>query len=111
MALEDIFPFLEKPALNFNYILLLVVSSIEEPIPGWIDNFNGPVGMFVASGLGNIFVPQQLMLYFFFNIKFLKGILRAAHGDPNVCLDYMPVDVCVKGMITAAYKKCLEGHQ
>ncbi|XP_055912310.1 fatty acyl-CoA reductase 1-like [Eupeodes corollae] len=67
----------------------IVVSSVEEPVPGWIDNFNGPVGMFIASGI---------------------GILRTAHGDPNVCLDYMPVDVAVKALIVAVYKKCLEKH-
>ncbi|XP_055842354.1 fatty acyl-CoA reductase 1-like [Episyrphus balteatus] len=73
----------------FIYRPSIVVSSIEEPVPGWIDNFNGPVGMFVASGI---------------------GILRTAHGDPDVCLDYMPVDIAVKGLIVAVYKKCLENH-
>lgn len=31
---------------------LVVISTLSEPMPGWIDNFNGPVGLLVASGKG-----------------------------------------------------------
>lgn len=30
----------------------IVVSSLDEPMPGWIDNFNGPTGLLIACGLG-----------------------------------------------------------
>lgn len=30
----------------------IVVSAMEEPIPGWIDNFNGPVGLLIACAIG-----------------------------------------------------------
>uniref|UniRef100_A0A1A9WVE3 Fatty acyl-CoA reductase n=1 Tax=Glossina brevipalpis TaxID=37001 RepID=A0A1A9WVE3_9MUSC len=61
----------------------IVVSSIFEPVPGWIDNFNGPIGLLIACGL---------------------GILRTSHANPNVRADIVPVDVCVQGLILAAYK-------
>uniref|UniRef100_A0A1B0ALP3 Fatty acyl-CoA reductase n=1 Tax=Glossina palpalis gambiensis TaxID=67801 RepID=A0A1B0ALP3_9MUSC len=61
----------------------IVVSSIFEPVPGWIDNFNGPIGLLIACGL---------------------GILRTSHANPNVRADIVPVDVCVQGLILAGYK-------
>ena len=30
----------------------IVISSISEPMPGWIDNYNGPVGLLVGCGFG-----------------------------------------------------------
>lgn len=30
----------------------IVISALEEPIPGWIDNFNGPVGLLLACAIG-----------------------------------------------------------
>lgn len=30
----------------------IVISSMEEPFPGWVDNFNGPVGLLLACGIG-----------------------------------------------------------
>lgn len=41
--------------LGFTIALLrhfTVVSSMEEPVPGWIDNYNGPTGIVVAVGTG-----------------------------------------------------------
>ncbi|KXJ70568.1 hypothetical protein RP20_CCG023141 [Aedes albopictus] len=62
----------------------IVISSMRDPIPGWIDNFNGPVGLLVGSGI---------------------GICRTMYCDPNNVADYTPVDVCIKAMIVAAWKK------
>lgn len=31
----------------------IVICAMEEPIPGWVDNFNGPVGLLMACGIGN----------------------------------------------------------
>ena len=59
------------------------MSSIEEPSPGWVDNFNGPIGMLMACGV---------------------GILRTNHGDPDVINDLIPVDVTVRSLLIAAYK-------
>ena len=30
----------------------IVISSLEEPMPGWVDNFNGPVGLLISCGIG-----------------------------------------------------------
>ena len=44
--------------LIYNNLLLMPVrpsivgASWKEPFPGWIDNFNGPTGIFAAIGNG-----------------------------------------------------------
>ncbi|XP_047513279.1 fatty acyl-CoA reductase 1-like isoform X2 [Pieris napi] len=60
----------------------IVISAIEEPLPGWIENFNGPVGILIASG---------------------KGILRSVYSDPDLAADYIPVDVAIKMFIAGAW--------
>ncbi|XP_066587954.1 fatty acyl-CoA reductase 1-like isoform X2 [Prorops nasuta] len=62
----------------------IVISSFEEPVRGWIDNFNGPVGMMVGGG---------------------KGVLRAVFADKKASSDYMPVDMAIKTMMIAAWKR------
>ncbi|XP_045770546.1 fatty acyl-CoA reductase 1-like [Maniola jurtina] len=62
----------------------IVLASVKEPAPGWIENFNGPVGLIVASG---------------------KGILRTLYADPLVSGDYIPVDVAIKGFIAASWTR------
>lgn len=65
----------------------IVISSMKEPFPGWIDNFNGPVGMLVGSGL---------------------GITRTMYCNPDNIADFTPVDICIKAMIIAAWKRAHE---
>ncbi|XP_076178028.1 putative fatty acyl-CoA reductase CG5065 [Ptiloglossa arizonensis] len=65
----------------------IVISSIDEPVSGWLDNFNGPVGMLIGGG---------------------KGILRVSYTDPIASSDFLPVDVAIKGMLTATWKRGLE---
>ncbi|KAJ0182964.1 hypothetical protein K1T71_000940 [Dendrolimus kikuchii] len=60
----------------------IVISSYIEPFPGWIENFNGPVGICVACG---------------------KGILRSIYTKPDLICDFMPVDICVKHIIATAW--------
>ncbi|XP_049883831.1 putative fatty acyl-CoA reductase CG5065 [Pectinophora gossypiella] len=60
----------------------IVVASVEEPMPGWIENFNGPVGILVACG---------------------KGIMRSIYSDPDLIADYVPVDVSIKNFIAAGW--------
>ncbi|XP_055587027.1 putative fatty acyl-CoA reductase CG5065 [Uranotaenia lowii] len=62
----------------------IVISTMKDPIPGWIDNFNGPVGLLVGCGI---------------------GLCRTMYCDPNNIADFTPVDVCIKAMIVAAWKK------
>lgn len=58
-----------------------------QPFPGWTDNFNGPIGLLVGCGC---------------------GIIRTMHCDPNVVSDFAPVDVAIKSMIVAAWKRAHE---
>ncbi|CAH2101747.1 unnamed protein product [Euphydryas editha] len=60
----------------------IVISSHIDPFPGWIDNFNGPVGILVACG---------------------KGILRTIYSSPDIVSDYIPVDVAIKSFIAASW--------
>lgn len=65
----------------------IVISTMKEPFPGWIDNFNGPVGLLVGSGL---------------------GITRTMYCNPDNIADFTPVDVCIKAMIIATWKRAYE---
>nr|BBD13399.1 fatty acyl-CoA reductase [Hyphantria cunea] len=60
----------------------IVISSLSEPMPGWVENFNGPVGIFVACG---------------------KGIMRTIHTKPDIVSDFIPVDACAKNIAAAAW--------
>ncbi|XP_030845030.1 LOW QUALITY PROTEIN: fatty acyl-CoA reductase 1 [Strongylocentrotus purpuratus] len=60
----------------------IVGASWKEPFPGWIDNFNGPSGVFIAVG---------------------KGLLRTMIGDADAVVDISPVDFVVNAMIGATW--------
>lgn len=64
----------------------IVVSSMDEPMPGWVDNFNGPTGLLMACGL---------------------GLLRTSYADPETVSDFTPVDTSIKAMIIAAWKRAV----
>lgn len=43
----------------------IVISALEEPFRGWIDNFNGPAGLLIACGKGSNNIqssPMELRL-------------------------------------------------
>ncbi|XP_046821694.1 fatty acyl-CoA reductase 1-like [Vespa crabro] len=60
----------------------IVITTKDEPIPGWIDNFNGPGGLMVGGG---------------------KGILKILYADADKELDYIPADAVIKCFIISAY--------
>ncbi|XP_022171256.1 fatty acyl-CoA reductase 1-like [Myzus persicae] len=62
----------------------IVISSVNDPVKGWIDNFNGPIGLMMACG---------------------KGIVRVTYGDKSIVPDYMAVDISIKSMIVAAWHR------
>ncbi|XP_043285674.1 putative fatty acyl-CoA reductase CG5065 [Venturia canescens] len=62
----------------------IVISTLAEPMKGWLDNFNGPVGMMVGGG---------------------KGVLRVLYCDAKTKADFIPVDIAIKAMITACWKR------
>ncbi|XP_077287224.1 uncharacterized protein LOC143911993 [Arctopsyche grandis] len=62
----------------------IVTYTTKEPMPGWVDNLNGPMGM--ATG---VFV----------------GILHVIYGDEDLINDYIPCDYVINGIIVAAWYK------
>ncbi|XP_038663847.1 fatty acyl-CoA reductase 1 isoform X2 [Scyliorhinus canicula] len=60
----------------------IVGASWKEPFPGWIDNFNGPSGLFIAAG---------------------KGILRTMRASNSAVADLIPVDVVINMTLAAAW--------
>lgn len=63
---------------------------MDDPFPGWIDNFNGPVGMIVAGG---------------------KGFIHTYYAKSNLKINYIPVDVCIKGIIVATWYKIIKTNR
>jgi fatty acyl-CoA reductase len=61
----------------------IVLSSLREPMTGWVDNLNGPTGIIAAAG---------------------KGIFRTMLCHENNVADFVPVDVVINLMIAAAWK-------
>lgn len=75
---------LNGPGLPICVFRPAIVTAVnEEPIPGWIDNINGPSGMAAGTGC---------------------GVLRTARVDPNCIAECVPVDLVVNAMIVASYK-------
>ncbi|WAR03112.1 FACR1-like protein [Mya arenaria] len=64
----------------------IVGAAWKEPIPGWIDNYNGPSGLYIAVG---------------------KGILRSMKCDYQGVADIVPVDIPVNMLITVAWYTAL----
>ncbi|KAL3271477.1 hypothetical protein HHI36_021962 [Cryptolaemus montrouzieri] len=60
----------------------IVTVSVEEPMPGWIDNLHGVNGVVAGAGL---------------------GLLRTMPARPDVNAEIVPVDFVVNGMITALW--------
>lgn len=61
-----------------------MISSVEEPVVGWIDNVNGPIGLMVACG---------------------KGVVNVTLAAKDTSPDFMAVDLSIKAMIVAAYHR------
>ncbi|XP_020291111.1 fatty acyl-CoA reductase 1-like [Pseudomyrmex gracilis] len=65
----------------------IVISSVEEPVQGWIDNFNGPIGMLLGGG---------------------TGLLRVIYADSSIISDYIPVDLVIKAMLIVLWKRGIQ---
>lgn len=60
-----------------------VLSSMREPVAGWVDNWNGPTGIIAAAG---------------------KGFFRTMLCHEDKVADLVPVDVVINLMICAAWR-------
>ncbi|XP_049839722.1 putative fatty acyl-CoA reductase CG5065 [Schistocerca gregaria] len=65
----------------------ILISTAEEPFPGWGDTFNGPVGLLIAASM---------------------GVVHVSYSRRSCVADYMPVDIAVSATILAAWKKGTE---
>lgn len=65
----------------------IVCPALNEPIPGWVDNLNGPVGIMVAAG---------------------KGVLRSMYVKKDYTAELIPVDFAINAMLAIAKTVALE---
>jgi len=59
------------------------MPSVEEPIPGWIDNIYGPIGLYIGGG---------------------KGLIRVAYCNKHITENAIPVDIVVNAIIILSWK-------
>ncbi|KAL1139872.1 hypothetical protein AAG570_006849 [Ranatra chinensis] len=64
----------------------IVVSTLNDPVPGWVDTYNGPIG--ITSAIG-------------------QGIIRTAFLDNSITPDFMAADLAIKGIIVAAWARAM----
>lgn len=60
----------------------IVTASWREPMPGWIDNLNGPTGIMLGVG---------------------KGLIRSLHGKADCVADLVPVDTVINLLVTLGW--------
>ncbi|XP_059478174.1 putative fatty acyl-CoA reductase CG5065 [Neocloeon triangulifer] len=68
----------------------IVVPSLKEPKPGWVDSLNGPVGILVAAG---------------------KGVLRSMHCNPDYHAQVIPVDIAINALISASWRRIFDKNK
>jgi fatty acyl-CoA reductase len=66
----------------------VIMPILKEPIPGWTDNLNGPMGLLIAAG---------------------KGVLRTMYCQGEAYADYLPVDIVANTMIACVCDYVLFG--
>ena len=59
----------------------IVTPAAKEPLIGWVDSLNGPVGIMIAAG---------------------KGVLRSMLLNPNITAEVIPVDTAINAFIIIA---------
>ncbi|KAJ8971090.1 hypothetical protein NQ317_006503 [Molorchus minor] len=60
----------------------IVIPATEEPLPGWVDSLNGPVGLLVGGG---------------------KGVIRSMYCKGENKGQFIPVDFAINASIVIAY--------
>lgn len=56
---------------------------MKEPVAGWVDNLNGPIGLLVGGG---------------------KGVIRSMHCKAELLAQIIPVDYAINGIIVTTWK-------
>ncbi|XP_030557717.1 putative fatty acyl-CoA reductase CG5065 isoform X5 [Drosophila novamexicana] len=65
----------------------IVSPSAYEPVPGWVDNLNGPTGLMVGAG---------------------KGVIRSMLIDTRHKSEVIPVDYAINGLCVIPYQFAME---
>lgn len=60
----------------------IVTPAYKDPLPGWVDSLNGPVGILVGAS---------------------KGVIRVMLADGNCSGEIIPVDLAINALVTIAY--------
>lgn len=60
----------------------IVLPTFKEPIPGWVDNLNGPIGVLLGAG---------------------KGVIRSMLCNGATHAEVAPVDLAINGLILVAW--------
>lgn len=77
-----------KTSSKYNiYNFETVIPTIKEPIPGWVDSLNGPVGVLVAAG---------------------KGVIRSMLVEADNHAEIIPADICVNAVMVAAWHRATQ---
>ena len=61
----------------------IVTGTWKDPLPGWVENLNGPTGLLVGAG---------------------KGVIRSMHCKADYLADIMPCDIAINAIIILAWK-------
>lgn len=69
-------------------VFLSVTPSFKEPVPGWVDSLNGPVGVIVAGG---------------------KGVIRSMLCSADYEAEVVPVDIAINALILISWKRAKLG--
>ncbi|KAJ8916629.1 hypothetical protein NQ315_000274, partial [Exocentrus adspersus] len=62
----------------------IVAACHKEPIPGWVDNLNGPTGIVIGAG---------------------KGVIRTMWCNLELQADFVPVDMAINALVVIAWKR------
>lgn len=54
----------------------------KEPLPGWTDNINGPMGLLIGAG---------------------KGVIRTMYCKQDSYADYIPVDILANATLLSVF--------
>ena len=65
----------------------IVLASWEEPMPGWVENMNGPTGLMIGAG---------------------KGVIRSVLCDYDCEVNAIPCDMAINAVVALAWKVGLE---
>lgn len=67
-----------------------VTPALKEPMPGWVDNLNGPTGILAAGG---------------------KGVLRSVLCNSAYNAEAVPVDFAINAVIAIAWKTAITNQK